>query len=169
MFQRRWSPESLAHPTAARPARSLFGVPMMRCTLRASLSLVSLTLLIALGATPGWSQKPVPGSRAPNLNAFVPVGVQRGESVELLLTGVNLSGPTGLTLGTPAAVVIPILDKNGQDNAKLKVQLRVPADTPLGLFPFRLATQRGLSNLRLIAIDELPQLVENDKNNSKET
>src|SRR5258708_20903930 len=142
---------------------------MMRRTLRASLSLVTLAALVTLGATPGWSQKPVPGSRAPNLNAFVPVGLQRGHATELLLTGVNLAGPTGLTLGTPAEVVIPILDKNGQDNAKLKVQLRVPADTPLGLYPLRLATQRGLSNLRLIAVDDLPQLVENEKNNTKES
>lgn len=142
---------------------------MMRRTLRASLSLVTLAVLVTLGATPGWSQKPVPGSRAPNLNAFIPVGLQRGQSVELLLTGVNLAGPTGLALGTPAEVVIPTTDKNGQDNVKLKVQLKLPADTPLGLYPMRLATQRGLSNLRLVAVDDLPQLIENDKNNTKET
>jgi hypothetical protein len=142
---------------------------MTRRFFRAALYVLVLAVFVGLFATPGWSQKPLPGSRAPNLNAFVPVGLQRGQPVDLLLTGVNLAGPTGLTLGTPASVTFPPADKNGQDNAKLKVQLKLPADTPLGLYPLRLATARGLSNLRLVAVDDLPQLVEDNKNNTKET
>ncbi len=131
--------------------------------------LFTVLVLLGLAATPGWSQKPPPGSQAPTLNAFLPVGVQRGQPVELLLTGTNLAGPTGLTLGTPAEVTIPTTDKNGTDNAKLKVQVKLPADTPLGLYAIRLGTKRGLSNPQLIAVDDLPQLVEDGKNNARET
>jgi hypothetical protein len=142
---------------------------MIRRTRHAVPALLSLVALLGLFAAPGWSQKPPPGSTAPNLNAFLPVGVQRGQPVELLLTGTNLAGPTGVSLGTPAEVTVPTTDKNGQDNAKLKIQVKLPADTPLGLYPLRLATRRGLSNVRLVAVDDLPQVVENDKNNAKES
>jgi hypothetical protein len=137
--------------------------------IRRTLCLSAVVFLIGLLATPAWSQKPPPGSQAPTLNAFLPAGLQRGQSVELSLTGTNLAGPTGVALGTPADVTIPTTDKNGQDNAKLKVQIKVPADTPLGLYPLRLATKRGLSNVHLIAVDELPQVLDNEKNNTRET
>jgi hypothetical protein len=142
---------------------------MIRRTLRLVLFVFGLAALLGLAVSPGWSQKPVPGAQAPNLNAFVPIGLQRGKSADLTLTGVNLAGPTGVSLGTPAEVTIPTADKNGTDNAKLKVQLKLPAETPLGLYPLRLATKRGLSNIHLVAVDDLPQLVENEKNNSRET
>ena len=123
--------------------------------------------LFALVPSATWSQKAVPGSPAPNLNAFIPAGIQRGQPTELMFTGVNLSNATGLSLGTAAEATFPPVDK--PDPAKLKVQLKVPPDTPLGLYPLRIATPRGQSNLRLIAVDELPQIVENEKNNSRET
>lgn len=128
------------------------------------------TFALAIGflATPSQAQKPAPGSQSPTLNVCMPLGVQRGKPADLLLLGTNLAGPTGLSLGTPADITVPTADKNGLDNAKLKVQLKVPADTPLGLYPLRLATKRGLSNLQLVAVDELPQLVKNDKNSTRE-
>ncbi len=127
--------------------------------------------LAALAAPVGWSQKPPPASPggSPAINSFLPVGFQRGQSAELILTGTNLAGPTALSLATPAEATFPPADKNGTDNAKLRVQLKLPAGTPLGLYPLRLATGRGLSNLRLVAVDELPQLVEDGKNNTRET
>jgi hypothetical protein len=103
------------------------------------------------------------------VNALQPAGVQRGQMVELSLTGTNLAGPTALSLGIPAEVTFPTTDKNGQDNAKLKVQLKLPPDTPLGLYPLRLATKRGLSNVQIVAVDNLPQLTKNDKNTSRAT
>lgn len=77
----------------------------------------------------------------------------------MLLTGSNLAGPTDLLVGFPAKVTIPDADKNGQDNAKLKVRLEVPTDVPMGYYPIRLAASGGISNLRLFCIDELPQLL----------
>jgi hypothetical protein len=141
---------------------------MLRRCLR-WLCCLSAAVLFGLIPTRAWSQKPPPGSQAPTVNAFVPVGLQRGQAVEVTLTGTNLANPTGVSLGAPVEVTIPTADKNGTDNAKFKVQLKLPADMPIGLYPLRLATKRGLSNLRLVAIDDLPQLIENDKNNTRET
>src|SRR5262249_54864153 len=58
---------------------------------------------------------------------------------------------------------------NGKDNSKLRVRLEVPADAPLGFHSLRLATARGISNLRLFCIDELLQVMETDNNRSKST
>src|SRR5262249_37481259 len=95
--------------------------------------------------------------------------VQRGTTLDLLLTGSNLAGPTGLFLGFPAKVTIPDTEMNGQDNAKLKVRLEVRADVPMGYYPLRLAAAGGMSNLRVFCVDELPQVVTSGANHQFET
>jgi hypothetical protein len=95
--------------------------------------------------------------------------MQRGSSLELTLTGTNLAEPTGLWTSFPATVVIPTDKNNGKNSGKLRVQMHVPADAPLGFHSLRLATTRGISNFRLFCIDDLPQILEVDSNRSKET
>lgn len=133
-----------------------------------------LTLLaLCCAGESGWAQKPPPPGKpnpqAPVLNAPTPLGVQRGTTLELTLTGTNLADPTGLLVGFPAQVTIPTDNKNGQDNTKLRVRLEVPADAPLGAHPLRLATTRGMSNLRLFCVDDLPQVLQADTSRSKAT
>jgi hypothetical protein len=110
------------------------------------------------------AQKPPPPVKpnplAPVLAAPAPLGMQRGTSLELTLTGTNLAGPTGLLTSFPCKVTIPTDNKNGLDNAKLRVKLEVPADAPLGYHRLQLATTRAMSNLRLFAIDDLPQVAQ---------
>jgi hypothetical protein len=133
------------------------------------LTLLSIVILTAgLFVTDGWSQKPAPGSQAPTLNTCLPVGIERGKPAELLLTGTNLVGATGLSLGagTPVNYTLP---RDGKDSAKLTVQLTAAPNTPLGLYPLRLATRRGLSNVQLVAVDDVPQVTKNDKNNTQQT
>jgi hypothetical protein len=95
--------------------------------------------------------------------------MQRGTTLELTLTGTNLAEPTGLWTSFPAKVTVPADNNNGKDNAKLRVVLEVPKDAPLGFHGLRLATTRGLSNLRLFCIDDLPQVAEVETNHSKTT
>jgi hypothetical protein len=99
----------------------------------------------------------------------VPLGAQRGSTIELTLTGTNLAGPTGLWTSFPAKVTIPTDKNNGKDNASLRVQVEVSHDAPLGFHTLRLATTRGLSNFRLFCIDDLPQVMEVDTNRSRTT
>jgi dienelactone hydrolase len=118
------------------------------------------------------AQKPPPpvppNPQAPAITMPMPLGMQRGTTLDLVLTGSNLAGPTGLMIGCPSAVTIPAGDNNGQDNSKLKVRIEVPADAPLGFYPLRLATTRGMSNARLFCIDDLPQLMKADGNRTFE-
>jgi hypothetical protein len=129
---------------------------------------IGLGLLLAPAS---WSQQkpPPPNPNAPNLAMPFPMGVQRGTTLDLSLTGGNLANPTGFWAGFPAKVTIPTEDKNGSDNAKLKVRIAVPADAPLGLYACRLANKQGVSNLRLFCVDDLPTVVEVDTNRSKTT
>jgi hypothetical protein len=99
----------------------------------------------------------------------VPLGIQRGTSLDLTLTGANLADPTALWTTLPGKATIPKEGNNGKDPARLLVRLEVPADAPLGLYALRLATLRGLSNLRLFCIDDLPQIPEVATNHSLAT
>ncbi len=127
-------------------------------------------LLCLLTAAPAPAQKkkaePIPAT-GPTLAPLHPSGAGRGQSVELTLTGANLAGPTGVLAGFPAKLTIPTDNMNGQDNSKLRVKIEVPADAPLGAYPLHLATARGVSNLRLFCIDDLPQTLETDANHDR--
>jgi hypothetical protein len=129
-------------------------------------------LALLAASVPGRAQ-PVPPTapnpQAPVLNMPVPLGMQRGTSMELTLTGANLAEPTGLWTSFPAAITIPTDKNNGKDAGKLRVHLEVPKDAPLGFHSLRLATSHGMSNFRLFCIDDLPQLTEVDTNRSKST
>lgn len=114
-----------------------------------------------LPANSSWAQAPTIGP--------LPTGVRRGQASDLLVTGTALAGPTGVSLGVPAKITIPTEDKNGQDAAKFKVKIDVPADTPLGWYAFRVATPKGVSNLRVTSVDDVPQLASNAANRSKST
>ena len=125
-----------------------------------------------LGIVPvSWGQKPPPPAnpQAPTINPLLPAGIQRGLASEFVLTGTNLGSPTGVSLNCPAKVIIPTEDKNGQDPAKCKVKIEVPADTPIGWYAFRFATLKGVSNLRVICVDEVPQVASTGTNRSKST
>lgn len=147
---------------------------MHRHSLRSWLGTSLLALLVlpwvildALSqAPPGQAQG---NPQAPNLAMPVPLGIQRGTSLELTLTGTNLAEPTGMWTTMPAAITIPTDNNNGKDNSKLRVQVAVPKDAPLGFHPLRLATARGISNLRLFCVDDLPQIMETDNNRAKTT
>jgi hypothetical protein len=136
---------------------------------RLSPALTLSTLVILAPVLRGQAPPVAPNPQAPTLNVPVPLGIQRGVPLELTLTGTNLAEPTGLWTSFPAKVTIPTDKNNGKDNANLRVNLEVPKDAPLGFHTIRLATTRGLSNLRTFCIDDLPQIMEVDTNRAQAT
>src|SRR5262245_21661790 len=91
--------------------------------------------------------------QAPTLNVAFPLGAQRGQSIELTLTGTNLADPTALWTSFGGKATFPTDMNNGKDPAKLRVKLEVPADAPIGFHTIRLATKQGISNARMFCID----------------
>jgi hypothetical protein len=130
--------------------------------------LLSGLILLALPpAAPAQMLPPFPPNpQAPTMQPVLPLGMQRGTSMDVTLTGANLASPTGLWTSFPAKVTIPTEGNNGKDPGKLRVRIEVPRDAPLGFGALRLATLRGVSNLRLFCIDDLPQVMENNTNHS---
>ncbi len=142
---------------------------LSRLCCRAGLLLAAAAAFFA-SATTGDAQKPPPASPTqPTLNPVVPLGAQRGTSIELNLTGTNLAGVTGVWTSFPAQVTIPTDKDNGKDAGKLRVKLGVPKDAPLGYHSLRVATQRGISNFRLFCVDDLPEVQEVDTNRARTT
>jgi len=134
--------------------------------------LASLTLLAALISPEFLCAQPAPAPVKPNplapvLKPILPLGIQRGTSLDLTLTGTNLAGPISLVASFPAKITIPTDANNGKDETKLRVKLEVPADAPLGFHTLRLATARGMSNFRIFCIDDLAQVVEVATNHAK--
>jgi len=88
----------------------------------------------------------------------------------LTLTGKALNDPIEVYLELPrpsgVKASIPTDAKNGTEPTRLRVRFDVPKDAPLGVYPIRVLTRRGLSNFRLLCIDDLPEVRENDKNRS---
>lgn len=127
-----------------------------------------LAVLLGVRLAPGQTP-PAPNPQAPTVAMPFPCGMQRGTSLELTLTGTQLAGPVQLWTSFPAAVRFPTEGDNGKEPTRLRVNLTVPSDAPLGFHALRLATTRGVSNLRLFCIDDLPQVLESDSNRSKTT
>jgi hypothetical protein len=125
----------------------------------------SLSTALAQPLPPGTPVNP----QAPNLQPVLPLGMQRGTTLEVTLTGTNLAGPTGVWTSFPAKVTIPTDGGNGKNNNSLKIKLEVPKHAPLGFHSLRLATTRGMSNSRLFCIDDLPQVLENNTNRTIKT
>lgn len=137
--------------------------------LPANMRLGIVLVLLPLSLGEGQAQKPPAqpiNPQAPVLKPAAPLGMQRGTTLDLTLTGSNLAEPTGLWTSFPAKATIPTDGNNGKDNAKLLVRLEVPKDAPLGFHAIRLATRRGMSNLHLFCIDDLPQILENATNHA---
>ncbi len=132
-----------------------------------SRALLTFAALCCCTAAFAQQKPPAPNPQAPTIKPLAPCGMQRGTTLELTLTGANLAEPTGLWTSFPAKVTIPTDANNGKDNGKLRVRLEVPKEAPLGFHALRLATRRGMSNLRVFCIDDLPQVAEVAANNNR--
>src|SRR5438270_3054089 len=110
-----------------------------------------------------------PKPQAPNLTApLMPLSIQRGASVELVVIGANLADPLGVwTSDSRIKATIPTDANNGKDNARLRVRLEVPREVPMGFHSLRLATSRGMSNFRLFCVDDLPAVTQQETNRNK--
>ncbi len=101
----------------------------------------------------------------PILTTPASLGAAPGSTLEIVLTGANLTNATAVAASFPckASIVEPT-----QDATKLKVKFEVPKDTPIGMYYFRVATEAGPSNLRPFLVDTLPIVAEKEGNTKKD-
>jgi hypothetical protein len=120
--------------------------------------LLGLVLIFAFG-TPAFCAPP-------QINGTNPVGLRRGQSAELTIGGANLAGnpriiaPFGFKIDSRAAK---------SDASSWKVSLTVDPGAAVGVYPIRVQTDDGISNPILLAVGQLPQVVEKEDNSTFET
>ncbi|MBI3837024.1 MAG: pre-peptidase C-terminal domain-containing protein, partial [Planctomycetia bacterium] len=106
----------------------------------------------------------------PTLSHSVPAGVQPGKSVDVVFHGGNLAGASGVWASFPlSAVLTPGVDQNGMQPASVSYRLTIPAEVPLGVGGIRVVTGKGISNLRLLLIDDLPGIAKAGNNKTMQS
>lgn len=139
--------------TSPHPSPSSFAYPLSK-----SLWLLCLLLLVSVG----YALPPV-------IRDIQPHGAERGRTVEVKFRGEGLLMGMRLKSGVPgtASRLNPPLDLM-RAGSELPFLLTIPADAPVGLYPLRLISEDGMSNVVLFAVSDLPESEENEISKPKE-
>ncbi|MFZ4082223.1 MAG: pre-peptidase C-terminal domain-containing protein [Pirellula sp.] len=97
----------------------------------------------------------------PEANSLSVIGVQRGQSVEVQISGARLGDARELLFYTPGLTASNITKV---DDNNIKVTISAAADAKTQLHPFRVITATGTSNMRLFGVSSLPTVAEVEPN-----
>ncbi len=106
-------------------------------------------------------QAPRLSASSPEANALSVVGVQRGSSVEVTISGARLGDANALLFYQPGLTATNITKV---DDNNIKATITAAADASCDLVPFRVVTNTGLSNMRLFNVSALPSVAETEPN-----
>jgi hypothetical protein len=103
---------------------------------------------------------------APRFSNILPRGVQRGQEIEVTISGANLEDAEELMLYDEGLTVLSFEhpDKADQRGRSLKVRLKVDANCPLGAQRMRIRTRTGLSDIQNLFVGPLPIVEEKEPN-----
>ena len=95
----------------------------------------------------------------PVVSGTVPGAIMPGSTMPLQINGGNLAPAKKLWLSFPAeSALAEGIDKNGENPAQVTYRLSVPANTPCGIQGMRVVTDKGVSPLRFLMVDDLPSI-----------
>jgi hypothetical protein len=98
-------------------------------------------------------------AQEPAITMTVPGAVAPGASMPLQINGGNLAPAKKLWLSFPCETALAEgIDKNGENPAQVTYRLNIPANTPCGIQAMRVVTDKGVSPLRFLMVDDLPSL-----------
>jgi hypothetical protein len=97
----------------------------------------------------------------PEANSLSIAGLQRGTSVELTISGARLGDAHSLVFFTKGLEATNVTKIN--DNS-IKATITAAADAACDLHPFRVITNTGISNMRLLNVSALPSVDETEPN-----
>jgi hypothetical protein len=123
----------------------------------------SRVTLVALLALVGLSSAAVEAA-PPVLTAITPRGAERRKTIEIVLTGANLSPQSRLVIPFKAAQ--KLLPEAKPNAARARFQLTVDPTVPLGIYPVRVATEDGVSGLLFFTVDTFPSVAEQENNDT---
>lgn len=95
----------------------------------------------------------------PAANSTTPGAVAPGTTMNLQINGGNLAVAKSLwTSFACDSGLAEGIDKNGENPAQVTFKLNVPAGTPCGVHALRVITDKGVSPLKFLVVDDLPSV-----------
>ena len=119
-----------------------------------------ITGAACLGATVPSSSSAAP----PQLTGANPLGVQRGTPTDVVFNGTNLSGNPRVL----APFAFRAEAGQGSDGSSFKLKLTADPSVHVGVYPVRVQTDDGLSNLFLFSVGQFAQVAEKEENSQFE-
>jgi hypothetical protein len=144
---------------------------------------LAVVVACTVAAEVAGQQPPPPGLPAPRINNVFPCGAKIGASVEVSITGFDLDEPTGLWFSHAGIKAEYLPPKEGEPDPKkkdpapkkkrqaappsgpFKFKIAVDAKVPPGLYDVRVVNKWGVSNPRVFAVGEFPEVNEKEPNN----
>jgi len=120
----------------------------------------------------GWVWAGVPSllAQSPTISSLSPLGVRPGTAQDVVVRGGNLAGASDFWTSFPAhASLTPQKANNGKNPGEVSFRLNVPAETPPGIYAARAATDRGISPLKMLLVDDLPVALRQPGNTAPST
>ena len=118
-------------------------------------------LLVALPCASAADKKPA--EPPPDLTYSAPAAIPAGVATKVTFFGAPAGEPTGFWSSFPLKATCVT------GAGKPQYTIEVPAGTPVGIGGVRLTTARGLSNLQLFMVDDLPTEARSGKNTTRQT
>src|SRR5438270_7501011 len=100
------------------------------------------------------------GHAAPLIRDICPHGAQRGKTFTLTLRGEDLAPGAKIQTTLPASISRMVPQETMRPNSELPFLVELKPDAPVGLYPIRITTADGLSNVMLFSIGMLPEFEE---------
>lgn len=99
----------------------------------------------------------------PVITKIMPCGLKRGQTTEVTLDGDRLDGLHQILAGEGIRLARVVL----VETKSAKLELEVAADAPLGMASLHVLGKAGISNPRLVRVDDLAQSVEKEDNSTR--
>jgi hypothetical protein len=100
---------------------------------------------------------------APKLTELEPRGAQRGKAITLTLIGTDLAEGARIISTLPAAFTpLTAPQESGKAGKRLPFLVELKPDAAVGVYPVRVETQEGLSNVLLFTVGALPEGTEDE-------
>lgn len=129
-------------------------VPAVKRCLLSIAAVVSATLVVGSAS-----------AAFPKITYMRPLGVVRGEESTITLYGSSLGDATQVLTDLPG---LEILEVKPVDEKSVTVKLKANETLAPGLYPIRLVTKSGVTDLRLLGVGAMPIVNEVEPNNSFE-
>lgn len=109
-------------------------------------------------------------AQEPSVGGLTPGALPPGQTTNLVATGGNLAGAKQLWLSFPAETRLAEgVEGNGTKNDTVTFSVTVPTNTPVGVHGLRVLTDKGVSSLRFVLVDDLPTMAQAGNNTSPAT